>query len=129
MQHLMAKARIKTSLMALGITMAASSVSMAATWDVKITNLTHGNHFTPLLVTSHDHDTHLFKVGEAASAAITDMAECGSLTALLATSDVGAEDADTIDNPAAGVLAPGTTTTASITTTEITIGKRSGSRQ
>lgn len=113
MQHIM-----KKSLMALGITMAVSSVSMAATWDVKITNLTHGNHFTPLLVTSHDHDTHLFKVGEAASTAIEHMAECGHLDPLLATAEVGAADADTIADPAAGVLAPGVSTTASIMTTD-----------
>jgi len=46
------------------------------------------------------------------------MAECGHLTALLATPEVGGADADTIADPAAGFLAPGTSTTAMIDTTE-----------
>lgn len=89
----------------------------AAQWDVEITNLTNGNHFTPLLVTAHDHDTHLFQAGEAASVEIEQMAECGDLAPLLGTTAVGGEDADTIANPAAGFLAPGTSTAAMLTTT------------
>ena len=108
---------LKKNLLALGVWLGMASTISAADWEVKITNLTHGNHFTPLLVTAHGADTHLFKVGDAASAAITDMAECGSLTALLASTEVGGADADTIENPAAGVLAPGSTATAMITTT------------
>lgn len=109
---------IKKSLLVIGVSLGLASTASAADWEVKITNLTHGNHFTPLLVTAHDSDTHLFEVGEAASAAMTDMAECGDLTALLASAEVGAADADTIENPASGFLAPGATTTAMISTNE-----------
>jgi len=93
-------------------------VSHGATWEVSVTNLTHGNHFTPLLLTAHSHDTHLFKVGEAASTAIEHMAECGHLDPLLATTEVGAADADTIANPAGGLLAPSASTTATLSTSE-----------
>lgn len=96
----------------------AASATQAATWDVTITNLTNGNHFTPLLVTAHDHDTHLFQVGMPAALPIERMAECGLLNPLLATPEVGATDADTIANPAAGLLTPGASTTAMLVTTE-----------
>ena len=95
-----------------------SVISHAATWDVSVLNLTHGNHFTPLLLTAHDHDTHLFEVGSAASLAIEHMAECGHLNPLLATAEVGAADADTIADPNSGVLAPGASTSTSLTTSE-----------
>ena len=96
----------------------AISAAQAATWDVTITNLTNGNHFTPLLVTAHDHDTHLFQVGMSATLPIEHMAECGHLDPLLATPEVGAEDADTIANPAGGLLAPGANTTTTLDTTQ-----------
>ena len=33
----------------------------AAQWDISVTNLTHGNYFTPLLVTAHDSGSHLYE--------------------------------------------------------------------
>ena len=95
-----------------------ASLAQAATWDVAVTNLTNGNHFTPLLLTAHDHDTHLFEVGMPASLPMEHMAECGHLNPLLATAEVGAIDADTIANPAGGLLNPGASTTAMLVTTE-----------
>jgi len=89
--------------------------AQAASWEVDITNLTHGIHFTPLLVTAHDSSAHLFQSGMAASTDLKAMAECGDTSALLTT--LGGADDDTIDNPAAGLLAPGTSTMATITTT------------
>ncbi|HEC18880.1 MAG TPA: hypothetical protein ENI97_06000 [Gammaproteobacteria bacterium] len=93
-----------------------ASMAQAATWDVTVTNLTHGNHFTPLLLTAHDSSTHLFQVGMPAPLPIEHMAECGHLDPLLATAEVGAADADTIADPAGGVLAPGASTSAMLTT-------------
>jgi hypothetical protein len=85
----------------------------AAQWDISIINLTHGNHFTPLLVTAHDGGSHLFEVGMAASGSLQAMAECGDLSGLLGTYPA---DTDTIENPAAGLLNPGAATTAMIDT-------------
>ena len=93
MQHLVTKARVKQSLMAIGISMTVSSVSMADTWEVTVTNLTHGNHFTPIVMTAHPHDVNIFQVGETASTALQHLAECGHTDPLLATADVGAVDA------------------------------------
>lgn len=93
-----------------------SSLATAAEWEIKVTNLTHGNHFTPLLLTAHASDTHLFEIGQAASVALEHLAECGHLDPLLATPEVGTADDDTIANPAEGLLAPGSSTTATIIT-------------
>ena len=112
------KISVKKSLLSFMFLGCVGTAANAATWDINITNLTHGNHFTPLLVTAHAHDEHLFEVGSAASVEIEHMAECGHLTPLLGTSVVGAADADTIVDPAAGFLNPGATTTTSITTTQ-----------
>ncbi len=95
-----------------------AGMAQAATWDVTVTNLTHGNHFTPLLLTAHAHDAPIFEVGTAASLPMEHMAECGHLAPLLASAEVGAADADTIANPAGGLLAPGLNTTAMLVTTE-----------
>ena len=93
-------------------TLGATTVQ-AATWDVSVTNLSHGNHFTPLLITAHDNSTHLFQAGMSASTALQAMAECGDLSGLTA---IHAVDADTIANPAGGLLAPAASTTAMLDT-------------
>lgn len=87
----------------------------AAQLSVEVTNLTHGIHFTPLLISAHDNATHLFQGGATGTSALQLMAECGDISGLVG--DLGGEDADTVANPAGGVLAPGTTTVASIDTT------------
>jgi len=96
-----------------GMLAAMSVTASAAQWDIQVTNLTHGNHITPLLLTAHDSGSHLFQVGTAASANIQAMAECGDLSGLLATFPA---DDDTVENPAAGLLNPGAMTTAMIDT-------------
>jgi len=89
--------------------------ALAGPVTVEVTNATHGIYFTPLLVTAHDAATHLFSVGAAASADLRAMAEGGDIPGLL--TDVGGEDADTVANPAGGLLAPGATATAMLDTT------------
>jgi hypothetical protein len=119
--HLAARNGLRKHSLALAIgftTMFGASLAQAATWDVSVTNLTNGNHFTPLLLTAHAHDTHIFEVGMPASVPLEHMAECGHLDPLLATTEVGSVDADTIKDPAGGVLAPGANTTAMLVTTE-----------
>jgi len=86
----------------------------AATVDVEVTNSTHNIYFTPLLINAHAETDHLFQVGTAASASLQAMAEGGDTSGLL--SAVGGADADTIDNPAAGLLGPGQSTNTSIDT-------------
>lgn len=78
--------------------------------DVEITNLTHGIFFTPLLISAHAADTVVFEVGTAASAALQAMAEGGDLDALI--NDLDSLGAVSVANPAGGLLAPATTTSA-----------------
>ena len=86
----------------------------AAEIEVKIVNNTGVSFFTPLLVATHAHDTQLFKTGMAASASLQAMAEGGDIAHLVA--DLSAADANIVENPAAGLLAPGTHTMATLNT-------------
>lgn len=79
----------------------------AADLTVTVKNLTHGIYFTPLLVTAHDGNTHLFMPGMAASDELTAMAEGGAIGGLADL--LGGMDADTVGNPAGGLLGPGMT--------------------
>ncbi|MEC4090553.1 spondin domain-containing protein [Pseudoalteromonas rubra] len=94
----------------------ASGTANAASLDVKITNLTQGIYFTPLLVSAHTSDAMLFNAGEAASEALTAMAEGGSLAGL--SEILTGINANTMENPAAGLLAPVTSTMTSLETDE-----------
>ena len=86
--------------------------------DVQVTNLTHGIHFTPILVSAHDSGTHLFEAGQAASDALKSMAEGGNTAPLIAAS--AASDVTT-NNLASGFLAPaGSTPVTSIDTADNT---------
>ena len=70
---------------------------MAAEFTVTVKNLTNGIYFTPLLITAHDGDTHLFETGSPASEALQAMAEGGDISGLVEM--VGGEDWDTVANP------------------------------
>lgn len=80
-------------------------VGNAAELELSITNLTHGNHFTPVLIAAHNADTHLFESGEMATAALQKMAEGGAIDELV--SQVEAANGVTVQNPAAGLMAAG----------------------
>ncbi|RMH21770.1 MAG: hypothetical protein D6698_02170 [Gammaproteobacteria bacterium] len=99
--------------MALGLL--ATMQSQAANLQVTVSNLTHGDYFTPLLIAGHDSATHLFQLGSPASLALQKMAEGGDLADL--TTSLQGVGADLVSNPANGVLAPGASITASLTTT------------
>lgn len=90
------------------------SSALAQDLDITVTNLTHGSHFTPLLVAAHGGASHLFQLGEASSAALQAMAEGGDISGLSTTLDAVA--ANKQENPAAGLLAPGASTSFSMTT-------------
>jgi hypothetical protein len=81
----------------------ASAIAFSQSIDVQVTNLTHGMHFTPVLVSAHNSNTHLFSAGQAASTALQAMAEGGNTAPLIAAS---ANTVVNTDNIAAGLLAP-----------------------
>ena len=109
------KFRNMASIIGITTSLGLSQGVQAADWNVSVSNLTHGTWFAGLLVSAHDDLTHVFQTGSAASANLETMAECGALTGL--TTDLGGADADTIEDPNGGPLAPGASTTAMITTT------------
>lgn len=94
-------------------TLAASPV-MAQDLEIAITNLTHGTYFTPLLISAHPAGNHLFQPGMAASTHLQAMAEGGDISGLAA--DMVAVGADNEENPAAGLLAPGSSTSFTMMT-------------
>lgn len=86
----------------------------AAEYQVDIQNLTRGTYLTPLLVSAHSSGATLFTPGTAASDSLQMMAEGGNISGLVA--DLAAVSATTVENPAAGLLAPGQSTTAMLDT-------------
>lgn len=108
------KTTIRKTFTGFGLGLLLAGPASAADVTVSITNLTHGNHFAPLLITAHDDSMHVFQVGMAASANLRAMAECGDVSGL--ATDLGGADMDTVENPASGPLAPGATTMASLMT-------------
>ncbi|MGB0845929.1 MAG: spondin domain-containing protein [Thiolinea sp.] len=90
-----------------------SPALLAAEFTVSVQNLTHGIHFTPLLVAAHDHATQLFNPGTTASSALQAMAEGGDISGL--SNAVHNAGGQSVDNPAGGLLGPG----KSVTTTTI----------
>jgi len=89
----------------------ASSIASAQVLDIKVTNLTQGMFFTPLLVSAHDNSLHLFETGESATSELTAMAEGGDISGLVTASEaLGAVNSE---NPAAGLLSPSSSTTVS----------------
>ena len=89
-------------------------LTQAADFDVTVTNLTRGVYFTPLLIAAHPADTSLFTAGQAASASLQSMAEGGDISMLSA--DLAGLAATVVENPAAGLLGPGSSTTATLNT-------------
>ena len=98
----------------LALLLVGASMVSAATVDIEVTNSSHNIYFTPLLITAHPVGDHLFQPGTAATLSLQAMAEGGDISLLLA--DVGGADADTIANPAGGLLAPGQSTSTTLIT-------------
>jgi hypothetical protein len=86
---------------------------LAQDLTISITNLTHGSYFTPLLVAAHGEDNHFFQLGTTASTNLQALAEGGDISGISA--DMSTVNADTVENPAGGLLAPGVTTTFDLT--------------
>lgn len=101
---------------ALGLLLPAFSAPFvqAAEVDVTIENLTRGIFFTPLAVTAHPEGSSLFELGNVASDDLQAMAEGGDLSGIEASLDaLGAVQSN---NPASGLLEPGSMTSTSLNT-------------
>lgn len=89
---------------------------VAAEFTVTVENLTHGIYFTPLLVAAHGSSTQLFQSGTTASPSLEALAEMGDFSGLI--DDVAATSPTLVENPAAGLLAPGESTTTTMISTD-----------
>lgn len=96
---------MKKTLLAMALAVISMNVALAQNLTVTITNLTHGSHFTPLLVAAHAAANHLFQSGMVASGNLQAMAEGGDTSGLI--TDLNAISADVSDNPAGGLMMPG----------------------
>lgn len=89
----------------------APMLASAQVVDVKVTNLTQGIYFTPLLLTAHSDEYHLFQAGMEASSELQAMAEGGDISGLVTIAD--SISASSQANPAEGLLAPSSYTMVS----------------
>jgi hypothetical protein len=104
---------INKSLSALALTLASSTL-FAQELSITLTNLTQGLHFTPVITAAHTSETGLFMVGSAATPELQAMAEGGDISGLVAM--LTNSDANVSENPAAGLLAPGASTSFDLST-------------
>ena len=91
-----------------------TSPALATDFSVSVTSLTRGLYFTPLLVAAHNSDNQLFTTGQAASTGLQEMAEGGSIASLVTT--LTGINATIVENPAAGLLGPGQSTSTNMNT-------------
>ena len=108
--------KISTSTLALLGSALISQSAFAAEIDFKITNLTQGIYFTPVIVAAHTADANIYTLGTAASDELQMMAEGGDISGL--STALTAASADVLENPAGGLLAPGTATEGSLSTAD-----------
>ncbi len=90
-----------------------SAATQAQDLSITFTNLSQGLYFTPVISAAHAADNHLFMVGETASSELQMMAEGGDISGL--ASMLSNANANVNENPAAGLLAPGMSTSYSLT--------------
>ncbi|BBM66304.1 hypothetical protein VA249_29500 [Vibrio alfacsensis] len=99
----------------LGFVMSAAALAFgsasvnAAELEITVTNATKGIYFTPLIVAAHDSDLHMFRTGESATPELEAMAEGGDISGL--ASLIGNAGGVVVENPAGGILDPGSATT------------------
>ncbi|WP_085296786.1 spondin domain-containing protein [Cognaticolwellia mytili] len=93
-----------------------SSALMAQELEIKFTNLTQGIYYTPILMSAHDDSMSLFSSGTAATPELQMMAEGGNISGLVTLLE--GVNANNAANPAEGLLAPGESTTAMLSTDE-----------
>ena len=86
----------------------------AADIEVKIVNNTGYSSFTPLLVSTHTASAKLFTAGDTASLSLQKMAEGGNIDDL--ETELTANGANIVKNPASGLLKAGQNTTAMLST-------------
>ena len=102
----------KTLLLTASLSALLSANLFATDISVKVTNLTKGINFTPILISAHPNTAGTFTSGTAASPEIQAMAEGGDISGLVTQLGTNSQFDN---NPAGGLLGAGANTTAEIT--------------
>ncbi len=83
------------------------SITIAEEISIRITNLTQGIYFTPLLISAHGSASDIFEPGAPASPQLQQLAEGGDISGLANALNIISV---VVEDPAAGLLAPGQST-------------------
>lgn len=83
-----------------------------ASYEVKITNLTRGQQFTPILAATHMPSVSLFQLGQPASAELATLAEEGNVAPLTAALRANKEVLEVVNG--SGLTQPGAVTTLTV---------------
>lgn len=108
--------KLKISLAA-AILATSSTFTQAARLNVTITNLTQGIYFTPFVVGGHDDSARMFETGQPASTQLQAVAEGGDISGFVSL--LNGIGADVVENPAGGLLAPGSDASFTIDTGDL----------
>jgi len=93
------------------VILAVSAVpALAADYEVTVTNLTRGQHFTPVVAAAHDSGVRMFYAGNEASTQLQAIAEGGDISSMVEL--LGSVGADYTASE--GLLAPGASVTLSL---------------
>ena len=102
------------SLMALpAMATAGNGQNEVSNYRIKVTNITRGQSFTPLLVAAHTDDVQMFRLGRSASAGLEAMAEGGDTSVLLEELSTRPSDVGDVTH-GEGLLGPGESATFSL---------------
>ena len=110
----MQRSKLYTAALVAAITSTASATAAAASYEVRVTNLTNGMHFTPLILATHSPSAQMFRAGTAASPQMQAIAEGGDTSGMAALLESVGATVVTGD----GLLAPGGTATFMIDDTD-----------
>ena len=91
-----------------------STNSFAQDLEITVQNLTQGMFYTPLIIAAHDSSASIYTLGAAASPELQAMAEGGDISGL--SSILNNANADIVENPAMGLLAPTMSTSTMLST-------------
>ena len=83
-----------------------------ATYEIKITNLTRSQQFTPILATAHQPSVSLFQLGQPASSELAILAEEGNVAPLTTALRANTAVLDVVNG--SGLTQPGATTTLTV---------------
>jgi len=92
-----------------------SGLAQSADYEVTVTNLTAGIHFTPLIVSAHSPEASMFNVGTEASGEMQAIAEGGDVSSMAAL----LESIEASVATGTGLIAPGGTETFTVTTNDV----------